>query len=217
MKTAFKLTTYTIVLFFAVAMVASSCKKEDVSPTRIKTVTYTDTQGSSSMVETYEYDDMDRLSKVLIGDSVAATFSYNDLTVVEKTDAGNAVYTLNSDGYVSSINFSYSTLVDFYYGSIGYVSQTVQGNVQKNYVWNNENLTSVYGSDTLEYTYLSDKFNTIGNEYKGQAFLGKDSKNLVNTVTYSAGPTTLTYAYEYDGDKVSKRTLGTAVEIYTYY
>lgn len=215
----YKLSTRTFVslLLMVTVFAASSCKKEDVSPTRIKTITYTDTQGSSSVTENYEYDDMDRLSKVFIEDSLAATYQYQDLTVVQKTDGGNTVYTLNSDGYVSSVNFYYSTLMDFYYGSPGYVSQTVNGNVQRNFVWSGENLVQNYGTDTVDYTYLTDKSNTIGNEYRGLAFLGKDAKNLVNTVTYSTGPTTLTYAYEYDGDKVSKRTLGTAVEIYTYY
>lgn len=218
MKTVFKLSLYTLVLFVAVAMVASSCKKEEIVPTRVHTVSHGDTQGNVLYTHTYSYDDQYRLVEVKQDDSVVATFRYNDLSVIQTNGAYTTVYALNTDGYVTSANFSYLTLTTFYYGAIGYADYTEQSGIRSNYTWSGENLVSVYGSDTVVYTYLSDKFTTIGNEYTGQAFLGKDSKNLVSTITYNTNAATVTFTYEYDGQgRVTKRTNGSIVETYTYY
>ena len=218
MKTAFKLSIYTLILFVAVAMVASSCKKEEIVPTRVHTVSYADINGNALYTETYNYDEQYRLSEVKVADSTVATFRYNDLSVIETNGKNNAVYTLNTDGFITSINFSYLTLNTYHYGTTGYVDYTVQDGDTTNFTWSNENLSSAYGSDTITYTYLSDKFTTIGNEYIGRAYLGKDSKNLVSTATYTSSNVTVNYTYEFDGqNRVTKRSNGTLVETYTYY
>ena len=218
MKTAFKLSAYTVVLFVAVAMVASSCKKEEIAPTRVHTINYADNNGNSLFTEEYIYDEQYRLSQVEIDDSLVASFTYNDLSVVETNGKNNGVYALNTDGYVINTNYEFSVLTNFFYSTPGYVDSTKQGSVSTYYTWNGENLVSTYGTDTINYTYLTDKFTTIGNEYIGRAYLGKDSKNLVSTATYTSSNTTISYTYEFDAqNRVTKRSNGTLVETYTYY
>lgn len=220
MKTAFKLTAYTIVLFLAVAMVASSCKKEESSPTRIKTITHTDTQGNNPVTETYFYDNADRLSSITVQDSLVTSYRYNDLTVIETYGDQNNVYAINKDGYTTSINFYYDVLATITYDGVpGEYTYRKEGNgTETAFTWAGGNLvyTDLLGGVNLK--YLSDKTNTIGNENTGRRFLGKDSKNLVDTETYLNASTTITYQYEYDAqNRVTKRSNGTAVEIYTYY
>lgn len=220
MKTAFKLTAYTIVLFLAVAMVASSCKKDDTTDdidTTPKIKTLLRTYSNVTDTTTYAYDSQGRLVKEIINGQ-ASNYSYGSNNIWVVYDSGDTAeeYILNSDGYAASKRYVNMYILNYAYDADGH---RISQDGFYTYTWVSGNMTVEAGSSSsAEYTYATDKANTIGNANRGQKYLGTDSKNLANTVKYSGSSTSNTIQYDYDSEnRVIRKSYEGFVELYTYY
>jgi hypothetical protein len=147
---------------------------------------------------------------------LATTAVVTDFTKSSKSNIllRNRIFSKGNNS--TSYNFSYT------YDSNGYLTHEIKSfpgaTITDNYTISNGNTISytevqVAGSTTNNssgnYTFLTDKTNTIGMQNCGIAFLGKDNKNLESVLvrTYSSGSNTTNYNYEYDSkNRVTKMT-----------
>ncbi len=212
-----------------------SCTACSVAQARLKTIART-----TPNLKTYDsiaYDNRGR-QILLIGDQQNETTYMTD-SVLVNTSLINGVtakmkYVLNSDklAVTATSETSNGTAWDYKYtyDSQGYLIQQVSINAASSrrdttiYTWTDGNLTSEYiaylyyntgqsNSNTYTYTYYNDKENSIGNESKGIAYLGKSSKNLLKSADYGFGPSTYTYTFDSSGRVTSEGTY----MLYTYY
>ncbi len=226
-----------------VLLFTGGCSKSDNTPPilphdpwfgKIKT---THEQGQN--VDTFFYDSSARCIKQAASDGSYVSYVYSSGLVTryhfnagQTIASDTTIYTLNSQGYVSSDGTDSYT-----YDSAGYqTSRTLQpggiGPLNFTDVWRNENLDSLHYETQptgffWAYTYFTDKINTIGNDNAGFGIWGKSSKNLLSSSVYKfAGSiSTNDFTYEFDANnRVTKLTqtatgsgTGSIVVSYTYY
>lgn len=157
--------------------------------------------GFISYYHTYEYDSLGRIIKYywkFPAGVDTTTYVYNDSTSITVTRSGNYLnYTdvleLNENGLVVSENkLNINLITRYVYNSDGYriLSKSYSYGVDtsditsqiniKTYTYSNGNLIRVESESGYkeEYSYYSNKVNTLGYRNKGMAFYGKSSKNL---------------------------------------
>lgn len=210
----------------------SSCEEETVDAINGKVASMASDGTNTSL----EYDDQGRLTSYTQtggGNTYQVTIQYGSGTVTwtesftdsSGTASGTTIYSLNGQGYAVSDNGG----TTYTYDSDGHLLSETSSSSSVEYTWSGGNQVSNVNSDstgaaqyTQTKTYLADK-----EDYRdfGMAFLGKQSKNLINTVTDNYGATTYnaTYTYEYDSKgRVSKETVAyqgssnPSVTTYTY-
>jgi hypothetical protein len=191
---------------------------------RIKKVTAINSNGT--FTDDYTYDNKGQItSHTWSYPNIGAgteTYTYNGNIVTNVVSGITTTYTLNSNGYAESeiakdaSNAIISSTAMTYdaQGHLAAIDGTSYG------TWTDGNLTFENNFNGITNTYLTDKANTIGNANKGQGFLGKDSKNLIDVTTTVSGSET--FAYEFDSqNRVSKVTTASGgnadVINYTYY
>ncbi len=182
----------------------------------VKTKTFVG--GGDSYTETYTYDDRGRITSVTsvstLG-SLTTTYTYSGSAITVNDGANTSTITLNSQGYAVSRTLSWGTIT-YTYDADWHLLSSSDG---LSYTWSAGNMTSA-SSPTTTYTdtYLTNKFNTTGNENFGQTFLGKSSINLVDAYILVNNGSVYTYTYQYDSqNRVIQADDGTAVLTYTYY
>lgn len=218
MKLIFKVCV--ILSFFSI--IIFSCKKDknnynnNVVPSipKISTVTYK--SGTTSSTNIFSYNSNGTLNILTESDgsytkyeyagTKIAVKSYNNSGILTKTDT----LTLNSSGL--AVNYSSSNSYTTYeYDVNGYLKKELKYNYN---VLTDSTLYKILDGNTttislngiqqpynylVEYQFLTDKVNTIGNENGGITFLGKQNFNLPQSYTVSGSMQySMVYTYEYD-------------------
>lgn len=243
-KTKTILSAGIMMALLAIIMIGGCKKKDDtpVTPTGKERIKTFKGQASVFYTDSIEYDASLRQS-VYWSSVPKVVYTYNGNTVIKEGQDAVDIYNLNSQGYATSkIYRSYSggiTIFDTYTydadghmlthfstDSLNYSRDTIiqtwsGGNMTSSYHGAANDLSAYYFSELTTYTYLTDKISTIENENFGKLFLGKGSKNLINTISIvNAGVTTLNYEYDTKG-RVKKQTGIPANSLYsaeyTYY
>lgn len=204
-----------------------SCTACTAGMARVKTISGST---SNNYTDSITYDAQNRQIKYWGTD--VATYTYTATTIVKQvtggTTPGTTTYTLNTDGYATSATQRFTTgtvwLYRFAYDADGHQTLQVRTDSAANVLidstvqtWANGNLVSSYIAtynfpgyiySNYTYTYVAGKANTIGNQNQGIAFLGKDSKEPVNT--YTSNSTVYSYVYEYDASgRIASYTIPT--------
>ena len=226
MKKNYRIFMCPLALIVACLLLTSSCKKGDnntnnpasTSLKKLKTINYSNGQG-----KVYEYNSDGKLAKYTSTDGsffINYIYSGNIITATSHS-AGktyNAVYTLNSQGYITNgtgLDEMGVSFVDTYeYDDLGYCTKNVF--TETNYIviftytYLNGNITSNTRSEngqiqTWTYEYYLDKENKMGYGDPIQNCFGKHSKNLIKKGIAPWG--TYTYTYDFDKDNyVTKQT-----------
>ena len=235
-------------LFFSVLVIlalgAVSCKKDNSSQPPAETVaklkTWTDDYG----VVNYTYDASGRLTKYEHLGGTKRTYDYQPGLVVEKyyNAVGNLASTKNLEldvsGYVihvSDPNVPGTPTVKVYNADHQLVKDISVNGIYTNsmdYFYSNGNCDSMrystngVWSETIKWTYYTDKANSFSNTNQGQAYWGNSSKNLMKSEQYFyAGGTqndVSNYTYEFDAKGlVTKETItyggNMSISYFTYY
>jgi hypothetical protein len=193
-----------------------SCTACIVTGGTAKIKTHTHPGRFAMITDTYVYDSMGRAVSITSSDDTE-TYSYSGNTITHVFFGYTTNSKVNTQGYIDSTAGQSGTYDVFYtYDSEGHLLSTSNVSYNHTYTWSGDNMTgsSVFGTNDT-YTYLSGT-NTIGNANKGEAFLGKDSKNLVATKVSSGS--SYTYSYTYDSqNRVASMSDGNITESFTYY
>lgn len=229
MKNAFKLTAYTIVLFFAIG--TGSCKKNDDNANwqaqaaeaetyRIKKHTYIETQNGNATTETnYTYNTDNTIATETNG-TLAYTYTYaNGLVLKVDADNGNVfeTYHLNADGFVDTLSYDEYNYFSFTYNDYGTVTSKDFMGMPLFFNWSNGNLTSAGNGGMANYDFITDKFSTVNSTNRGMLFMGRESVNLPSR-GYSDNFDELHFYYEFDDlQRVTRRTTEISDETFTYY
>lgn len=191
--------------FFALATIAllpsCGCDYADTNidncVPKIKRVTYYDANEPYSVGFAYNGDGL--LSKKGV-----ISYSYQGDTMVMLSSG--AYYVLNDDGMAEYSNGSPDPIVNNRkYDSDGRAVSEIEYTQNISYTYDGDNLserhsTSMSFSSVIQYTYYTDKENTIGNQNMGQPYLGKQSKNLAKTITGQGTPLEYTYDFYSNGN-----------------
>ena len=191
--------------FFALATIAllpsCGCDYADTNidncVPKIKRVTYYDANEPYSVGFAYNGDGL--LSKKGV-----ISYSYQGDTMVMLSSG--AYYVLNDDGMAEYSNGSPDPIVNnMEYDSDGRAVSEMEYTQNISYAYDGDNLserhsTSMSFSSVIQYTYYTDKENTIGNQNMGQPYLGKQNKNLVQTINGVASMFQYTYDFYSNGN-----------------
>lgn len=191
--------------FFALATIAllpsCGCDYADTNidncVPKIKRVTYYDANEPYSVGFAYNGDGL--LSKKGV-----ISYSYQGDTMVMLSSG--AYYVLNDDGMAEYSNGSPDPIVNNReYDSDGRAVSEMEYTQNISYAYDGDNLserhsTSMSFSSVIQYTYYTDKENTIGNQNMGQPYLGKQNKNLVQTINGVASMFQYTYDFYSNGN-----------------
>ena len=219
-----------MLLIVSIVIFVEGCKKENNTPpfSLIKTQT-----SNGTFTVTFSYDAQNRITNIASNTGQRTSYLYN----------GNYITYIDSDG--SNITIIHSVLnnrgltevswtensgdtLHWTYDVNGHNIGIAANHSNEIKTWLNDNLENDYNagfSDTTNYayTYYSGKESSLTNSNYGRQFEGVDSKNLIQTETYTFnGIFTTQYSYEYDTyGRVSKRTRQangiTSQETFTYY
>ena len=216
---------------------AAANSKKPGSSTRIKTRT----QGTETI--TFTYDAKGRLVSQESSINNDEIFAYSGKTAVTTklynpsgVLVSQSLYTLNSDGLATSASTSTMDIVFTYNAAKQKMSQEMtypNGDiflVSNVYVDGDLEQTESYHDGTVqwwrEYTYYTDKPNTLNNEAYGKKFLGAESQHLLKSMIHVDKTNTMSkedYVYEFDADsrvikiKVMKDGVVKPDIIFTYY
>ena len=102
-------------------------------------------------------------------------------------------YKYNADNYLIEKHYTSAYETDIYAGVISYT--ITSGNTTSSADRNDK--YGILGTDINKYQFILDKINTIGNENRGLAFLGKSDKNLLEKWTTHRGANVY-FEYEFD-------------------
>ncbi len=176
---------------------------------------------TSGVTNVYQYDALNRLTNVLAGGGLGASYGYDTVGNLQTVRYGNAVTNLNQYDRLNRLTnavwkLSASTLGSFYYqlGSIGNrteLSETV-GGASRTYQWQYDQLyrltnevVSALGSAAYRYDAVGNRTNrtstipqlpTVNSSYNTNDWLGGDLyDNNGNTRTNASGQ-----AYLYDAE-----------------
>lgn len=172
-------------------------------------------------------------------------YSGNTVTLKDYSEGGSIqsteIFTLNSRGQAISSSYAgkkkstegnylsegnFNTTYTYEYDNDGYlirkmypISESILDTVAYTIINGNETQAKYPGNEYFNYTYTNTT-NTIGRENEGITFLGKQSKNLVQSSTHTyqshtSDPITITYAYDNKGRVTIETSLG-ASGWYTY-
>ena len=191
--------------FFALATIAllpgCGCDYADTNidncVPKIKRITYYDANEPYSVGFAYNGDGL--LSKKGV-----ISYSYQGDTMVMLSSG--AYYTLNEDGLAQYSNGNTEPrLYNREYDSDGRAVSEIEYPQSISYTYEGDNLSiehvvSSFASYDVQYTYYTDKENTIGNQNMGQPYLGKQSKNLAKTITGQGTPLEYTYDFYSNGN-----------------
>jgi YD repeat-containing protein len=215
------------VLFLFVLLIAS-CKK-DIDNTQFTGTPKVKTQTNGTTVITFTYDSEGRRSSA-ISSSRISNYIYSDtiVTVIDSTfgfSPDTTVYNFNADGLVVSDSHGRSYAYDDNQHCI--LQTDIRDSSRLTRFWSNDNMVAISFSNAMQtYTYLLNTYNTIGTDNTGISYYGKDSKNLIDTYTFSMNnnSTTYKYSYAYDSQKrikqMTQSEVGsnwTSTYTYTYY
>jgi YD repeat-containing protein len=167
----------------------------------------------------YTYDGQGRLTEFQPSNSTPQTFAYGSGSVTIIDGSTTIILTLNSAGLATMDNQGNT----YVYDNNGYLittSNPTAGASSTNTISNgniaNSTSTSNGVTTNFGYTYLS----TVDYRNYGQAYLGKSSADLINTLSISnPNTTTYTFSYTYDSKgRVQTQTViaGTTTDIRTY-
>jgi len=249
-----QLSCKTILLFAVGAILTASCSKTDdrlpqVSPGLMPATSKVKTQKSGSSETVYEYDAAGRVKKMITNGTCEYVCNYSSDSLVQTRYLANGTVMetchikLNSNGLVENyLNDSYpSVFIKYEFNTDKTTARKLNydnGNLSNItwYFYNNGNLvkdsTVNQGGNSgwygRIYEYYTDKYSTLENPNKGQAFWGAGNKNALKKVTYlTNGMTNATQDYqvpEVDAqNRISKIAIITnnagtpAVYTYTYY
>lgn len=197
-----------VLIYIAILTIAgfASCKKEETPSTNnpqltgnnyVKSIVFNDTL----LINTYSYDASWRIISSQGDDNF--TVDYSSGTVNYSSSAPTAeTGQLNSSGFL----ISQSDGTNYAYDSNGYLISESNNLNNRQYFWSDEgNLIKIITiidssyTDTTTYGYDLTKLNPIrGTE---NSLKGKQSKNLVTSITYSSSSgssSTSTFSYIYD-------------------
>ncbi len=208
--------------FFALATIAllpsCGCDYADTNidncVPKIKRVTYYDANEPYSVGFAYNGDGL--LSKKGV-----ISYSYQGDTMVMLSSG--AYYVLNDDGMAEYSNGSPDPIVNNReYDSDGRAVSEMEYTQNISYAYDGDNLserhsTSMSFSSVIQYTYYTDKENTIGNQNMGQPYLGKQNKNLVQTINGVASMFQYTYDFYSNGNVKAVYQDGYLHSEYEYY
>ena len=208
--------------FFALATIAllpsCGCDYADTNidncVPKIKRVTYYDANEPYSVGFAYNGDGL--LSKKGV-----ISYSYQGDTMVMLSSG--AYYVLNDDGMAEYSNGSPDPIVNnMEYDSDGRAVSEMEYTQNISYAYDGDNLserhsTSMSFSSVIQYTYYTDKENTIGNQNMGQPYLGKQNKNLVQTINGVASMFQYTYDFYSNGNVKAVYQDGYLHSEYEYY
>lgn len=214
---------FVLVIVSAVGTLAG-CKKDNIgggggdggSSPRVRSII---TDGDSVW---YEYDVDGRITKSTEGKTMVGTY-YNSVINYEYSankvlvkyllatgDSYTYLYMLDGNGLATSLGRPDSVPSElYYYNGDGYLVKDKNGYNANYGFYAYQDSFTIFGGNIMSrtatfgvkesYTY-NDKPNTFGNENRGQAFLGRQSKNLVATHHYeqNSSKEDYTYTYEYD-------------------
>lgn len=180
----------------------------DMREGKVKTYTHPDDNGIT-ITENYFYDSQGRqiLATYSNGDSTFTSYSTNTVTQIYGS-GHKKIYTINAQGYAATSDESEY----FNYDTAGHLIMANKIGGVWNYQWWEGNCIRI---DQIHYRFDLFKLNTIDN--KGLDFLGKPSKNLVDSDDSVAAGCKYTYEYDFY-NRVSKMTkvCGSATEVYQY-
>ncbi len=164
---------------------------------KIKRITYHDANEPYAIAFLYNSDGL--LSK-----KGAISYSYQGDSMVVLSSG--AYYVLNDDGMADYSNGD----IELYFDSMEYDSdgRAVSGmnyGESITYTYDGDNLSvahfeSSFSTYDVNYTYYLDKENTIGNQNMGQPYLGKQSKNLVETMVGQGSSNDYSYDFYSNGN-----------------
>jgi hypothetical protein len=228
---------YFVTAFIFGMVLISSCKKDDDESTiqfdkypRIKSI---QNLGANRYTNYYEYDSKGRLIKLNLDgytQKIEYFDSYLKYIFLDSNLAPMITYTnyLNSKGLMvqsSGMEYTYDSngycITSFNYPMNVSVKNTIKsGNISESITANIN-----YATFSISIYEYSPKNNTIGNENKGQCYLGKQNINLTSRqINISAPnlPDTTNYSYEFDSkDRVIKQiethSGNINTTLYTYY
>ena len=197
-----------VLIYIAILTIAgfASCKKEETPSTNnpqltgnnyVKSIVFNDTL----LINTYSYDASWRIISSQGDDNFTVDYSsgtVNYSSSAPTTETGQ----LNSSGFL----ISKSDGTNYAYDSNGYLISESNNLNNRQYFWSDEgNLIKIITiidssyTDTTTYGYDLTKLNPIrGTE---NSLKGKQSKNLVTSITYSSSSgssSTSTFSYIYD-------------------
>ena len=215
-----------------------SCTACTVAQTRIKTIISTSPINRS--YDSLVYDNSGR-QILTLGDTRRYEYVYKTDSVIKTYEEfnsniwGSISYVVNSSGLavaaVEHINNGTVTYYQYTYDAQGYLVKEVRasagGSIRDTIIhnWLNGNLvsriisyandiSSSYDSDVDNYTYFTDKANSISDENKGILFLGKSSKNLLKSINPGTpGEINIFYTYDANG----RVTIEDTYMLYSYY
>jgi hypothetical protein len=227
-------------LFFLISLTFfTSCRKTE-SDSLKRLVRSDHLIGTSSYFKTYEYDSQGRLILINSDIGIIERYEYTDSKVTytynEGLENASVNYYLNSQGLVEK---SVVTNVDgttdtqsLQYNSNNNVIRSERvysdgGKTVETKVWvDGNNVSQVIHSyfvglnnpivHSTDNTFLYDRKNTLGNDYKGLNFLGKSSSNPVSvrtTFNPNGSQTIYELLYQFDNEGF---IIGIGSDTYTY-
>lgn len=156
---------------------------------------------------TYTYDNADHLTTTKIGTTTTGTYTYdsngNQATLVTSAGTMTTSYNLAEELVSSTVPGSPSTTVTYAYDGLGErTTRTVNGTLDRNYLWDTQSPlpklaeeTSATGS--LLRRYINDPYQTIGTTTPaGDATMLLDPQSNVTDLATTTGTSLGTYSYE---------------------
>ncbi len=222
----------------------SACKKDNTNTGANAGMLKSMTSQEDGVKWEYTYDNDGRLTHIsgTDGSHTELTYSTGKIVRIDYPFTGAGVYDtmrytyfLNADSLADSSTFvsTYNSLTSTknYYNTDGYLIKAIEYNsgtifadtfeIQNgNYVLRH-NATGFPGHGQITYTYTNTP-NSISTGNQGQAFLGKDSKNLVASSTENGGDVdNFTYTYDAQNRAITqadtRNSSATYHLSYTYY
>lgn len=230
--------------FALVALGTVSCKKDKASQPPAETVAKVKTWTDDYGVISYTYDASGRLTKYEHLGGTKRTYEYQPGLIIEKYYNTGGVVTatknleLDASGYIiheTEPNFPGTPSTRVYNADHQLVKEVSVSGIYTNsldYFYSNGNCDSMryttngVWSETIKWTYYTDKANSFSNKNQGQTFWGNSSKNLMKSEQYcyadgSKGDVS-SYTYEFDASGLATKQSVTqganiAISYITYY
>ncbi|MDM9580198.1 putative Ig domain-containing protein [Nostoc sp. GT001] len=214
-------------------------KQKTFTDPRVATVSYTYDPVSSQLktvtdgrgVTQYNYDQRDRLSKIIQPDQQFVSYGYDLLSNVTSltTEAGTTSYGYDKLNRLDTVKDGTRLLADYDYDAVGNLIQTklANGSVESRQYDTRDRLTQVTTKNVTGTTFSEFKYtlDAVGNRKKVEEYSGRSVDYTYDSLyrlteekitDATAGNRTLGYSYDLAGNRLNKTDSLEGLTTYTY-